>query len=155
MGKVIKKNKGKFLQGFFKPLNPQKYRGDPTQIIYRSGWELKAFTKLDLNPNVIQWGSEEIIIPYISKIDNRPHRYFTDLWVKMKLPNGLIKEYIMEIKPFKQTQAPKKPDVITKSYISEVETYAVNTSKWEAAKKFCEKKGWEFHIITEKELGIK
>lgn len=145
----------KYYQGFFKPKKPEKYKGDPTQIIYRSGWELSAFIKLDSNDNVIRWSSEEVVIPYISKVDGRTHRYFTDLWVKMKLPNNTIREYIMEIKPLAQTLPPKKKEKLTKAYITEVETYAKNISKWEAAKEYCKKRGWEFHIITEKELGIK
>jgi len=31
----------KYTQGFFKPKYPEKYKGDPTNIVYRSGYELK------------------------------------------------------------------------------------------------------------------
>lgn len=145
----------RYKQGFFKPKNISKYKGDPTQIVYRSSWELSALMKLDSNPDVIQYSSEEIVIPYLSKIDNKIHRYFTDLWVKLKLPDGSIQEYIFEIKPSQQTIPPKKPKNLTKKFIKEVETYTKNRSKWDAAEEYCKKRGMKFQIITEKDLGVK
>ena len=50
--------------GYFKPKNPTKYRGNPTNIVYRSLWERKFMVFCDNNPSILQWGSEEIIIPY-------------------------------------------------------------------------------------------
>ena len=145
----------KYHQGFFRPKFPEKYKGDPTQIVYRSSWELSVMIKLDGNPEVIQWSSEEIIIPYRCKTDGKIHRYFTDFWVKMKFADGTIKEYIIEVKPRAQTLPPKKPAKINKRYLNEVMTYAKNDSKWEAAKDFCKRRGMEFQILTEVELGVK
>lgn len=145
----------RYKQGFFKPKNPKKYKGDPTNIIYRSSWELKAFMDFDKRDEVVQWSSEEIVIPYICKTDNRPHRYFTDFWVKIRLPDNSTKEFIGEIKPLGQVQEPKKPKKITKTYVNEVLTYAKNTSKWEAAREYCKKNNIEFQIITEKDLFSK
>ena len=34
-------------------------------------------------------------------------------------------------------------------------TYAKNQAKWEAARKYCDKNGWEFKILTEYELILK
>lgn len=144
----------KYTQGIFKPKNPEKYKGDVNNIIYRSSWELKVLMTLDIDPNVIKYSSEEIVIPYRCKTDNKPHRYFTDFWVKRKYQDGTIKEFIIEVKPFSQTQPPKKQQKITKRYIHEVKTYAKNVSKWEAAQEFCSKRGWIFEIISEKQLGI-
>ena len=65
---------------------------------------------------------------------------------------------LVEIKPKKQTTAPKKPSRKTKKYINEVTTYIKNTSKWTAANDFAQHKGWKFQIWTEdtlKNLGIK
>ena len=56
--------------GRFRPSYPGKYKGDPTNIIYRSLWERKLMVWCDKNENVLEWGSEEIIIPYVSPIDN-------------------------------------------------------------------------------------
>jgi hypothetical protein len=143
-----------FTQGFFKPKNPQKYKGDPTQIVYRSSWELKVLINLDNDDSVVQYSSEEVVIPYICKTDGRMHRYFIDFYVKRKYPDGTIKEFLIEIKPFNQTIPPKKPAKITKSYINQVRTYAKNISKWEAAQAYCDKRGWIFETLTEKELKI-
>lgn len=141
-----------YKQGFFSPKFPKKYIGDPTNIVYRSGWEKRVMQSLDENTNVLRWASEEIVVPYISPIDNRPHRYFVDFYVEARAVDGSIKKMLLEVKPAAQTQPPKSPKRKTKRYISEVMTYGVNEAKWKAAKEFCKDKGWEFRIITEAEL---
>jgi hypothetical protein len=141
-----------YKQGFFKPKFPKKYIGDPTNIVYRSGWEKRVMQSLDDNLNVVRWASEEVVIPYISPIDNRPHRYFVDFYVEAKLADGSIKKMLLEVKPAAQTKPPKAPKRRTKRYLSEVMTWGVNEAKWKAAKEFCLDKGWEFRIITEAEL---
>ena len=142
-------------KGKYKPSYPQKYKGDPTNIIYRSLWERKFCVYCDLNENILEWSSEEKCIPYRSPIDGKIHRYFPDFLIKVKESNGSIKKYMIEIKPKKQTVPPIKPQRQTKKYISEVYEYAKNQSKWEAAKEWCEDRGYEFKVITENELGIK
>jgi hypothetical protein len=143
-------------KGKFQPRNPQKYLGDPTNIVYRSRWELKFMGWLDNHPGVLQWGSEELIIPYRSPIDNRIHRYFPDFIIKKKTPDGKVDTVIVEIKPSTQTKPPTvqtgKPN---KRYINEVATWGINSSKWNAATNYCKDRGWKFEIITEHELGIK
>lgn len=141
-----------YKQGFFKPQNPKKYIGDPTNIVYRSGWEKRVMEWCDTNGNVIRWASEEVVIPYISPIDNRPHRYFTDFYVEAVGRDGGVKKMILEVKPAAQTQPPVQPKRKTKRYISEVMTYGVNQAKWNAAKEYCADRGWEFLVITEQEL---
>jgi hypothetical protein len=141
-------------KGKFQPRNPQKYLGDPSNIIYRSRWELKFMGWLDSHPGVLQWGSEELIIPYRSPIDGRVHRYFPDFIIKKKTPDGKIDTVIVEIKPFAQTKPPAVQTKATKRYITEVQTWGINSSKWEAAVNYCKDRGWKFEIITEKELGI-
>jgi len=142
-------------KGKYKPSYPEKYKGDPTNIIYRSLWERKFCVYCDLNENIIEWQSEEKCIPYRSPIDGKIHRYFPDFLIKVKESNGTIKKYMIEIKPKKQTIPPVKPQRQTKKYISEVYEYAKNQSKWEAAKDWCADRGYEFKVITENELGIK
>lgn len=142
-----------YYQGRFAPKNCNKYKGDPTNIIARSGWEYKVFQWLDENPQVLEWASEEVVIPYVCVTDKQFHRYFPDIYVKFQ--NG--DRYIVEIKPYDQTQEPK-PRRATKSYIDEVFAYGKNFSKWSAAKKFAEMNGYKFQIWTENELqklGIK
>ena len=102
--------------GKYQPSFPKKYKGDPTNIIYRSLWERKFMRYCDLNENILEWGSEEIIVPYRSPVDRRVHRYFPDFYIKIKESNRSIKKYLIEIKPKKQTIPPKKPQRQTKGY---------------------------------------
>ena len=142
-------------KGKFRPSIPKKYKGDYTNIIYRSLWELKFMKYCDSNRNILEWGSEEFFIPYLSPIDNRAHRYFPDFYIKVRESTGTIKRMIIEIKPQKQCIEPKVQKRKTKSYVYQVCEYARNQAKWEAAKEFCEDRQWEFKVLTENELGIK
>jgi hypothetical protein len=141
--------------GRFSPKNPKKYAGDPTKIIFRSLWELRVMKYLDENPNVIEWKSEEIAIPYISPVDNRRHRYFPDFIVKVRRSDGTTHTMMLEVKPKAQTVEPKTQKKKTKRYITEVMTWGVNSAKWSAAREYCTDKGWEFKLITEDNLGLK
>ena len=142
-------------KGKYRPTHPSKYRGNPTNIIYRSLWELKFMKYCDSNKNILEWGSEEVIVPYRSPIDNRYHRYFPDFYIKVRESTGTIKRMIIEIKPQKQCIEPKVQKRKTRSYVYQVCEYAKNQAKWEAAKEFCEDRQWEFKVLTENELGIK
>ena len=141
-------------KGKYKPSYPQKYKGDPTNVIYRSLWERKFMVYCDKNENVLEWSSEEIALPYKSPLDNRIHRYFPDFYIKVKEGNK-IQKYLIEIKPKKQVREPKIQTKKTKSYIYEVTEYAKNQAKWKSAQEFCEDRQWKFKIITEDELGIR
>ena len=141
-------------KGKYYPSFPRKYKGDPTNIIYRSLWERKFMVYCDKNQNILEWASEEIAIPYRSPIYNRVHRYFPDFYMKVKETNGKIKNYVIEVKPAKQTKPPKKPKRQTKGYIREAYEYARNQAKWKMAKEYCADRQWEFKVVTEKELGV-
>lgn len=141
-------------KGRFRPVNYKKYQGDPTNIIYRSGWELRFMKYLDNNPAVLEWSSEEICIPYISPIDQRPHRYFPDFKIRIQTNSG-IKTQIIEIKPHTQTMQPKIQKRKTRRYINEVLTWGVNDAKWKSAREYCADRGWEFLILDEYKLGLK
>ena len=136
------------------PINPQKYAGDPTNIVMRSSWETKFALWCDNNPSVVSWLSEEIVVPYICPTDNRAHRYFVDFVIKVKERSGAIKTYLVEIKPDAQTKPPKKPARQTQRYITEVMTYGKNQAKWSAATEYARRKGWEFKVLTEYDLGL-
>jgi hypothetical protein len=141
-------------KGKFRPKYPEKYKGDPTNIIYRSMWEMRFMRYLDSHPSVINWASEEVIIPYISPVDKRVHRYFPDFWVKMQSTDGTINNMIIEIKPHKETKIPVRPEKLTRRFINEARTYSVNQAKWKAAQEFCNNRNWQFKVLTEKELGL-
>ena len=136
----------------YRPTYPQKYKGNPNNIICRSSWERRFCHWCDMNQNILEWGSEEFSIPYISPIDNRVHKYYPDFIIKVKESSGQIKTYVIEVKPEKQTKEPVKKSRVTKSYIYEVTTYAVNQAKWKAANEFCKDRLIEFKIITENDL---
>ena len=142
-------------KGKYQPSYPKKYKGDPTNIVYRSLWERKFMVYCDLNENILEWGSEEIAFPYRSPIDGKIHRYFPDFYIKVKENNGSIQKYIIEIKPKKQTIEPKVQKRKTKGYIFEVTEWARNQAKWKVAEEFCEDRRWKFKILTEEDLGIK
>ena len=142
-------------KGKYKVRCPYKYKGDPTKVIYRSLWELKFMRYCDSNINILEWGSEEMYVWYRSPVDNRPHRYFPDFYIKAKESNGKIKKYIIEVKPKRQTAPPAKPKRQTKGYLREAFEYAKNQAKWKAANEWCIDRGFEFKVLTEKELGIK
>jgi len=140
-------------KGRYKVKNPSKYKGNPTQVIFRSLWERQVFRWCDENSSVLQWSSEEIIIPYRCKTDKKLHRYYPDVYIKTK-----DKEYLIEIKPKKETVPPRDRSKKTKTYLNEVMTYIKNTSKWDAAKEYCADRGFIFDIWTEdtlKKMGIK
>lgn len=141
--------------GLYKPANPQKYRGNPTRIIYRSMWEKKFMIFCDHTESIIEWGSEEVIIPYRSPIDGRVHRYYPDFYIKVKTKEGKYEKYIIEIKPKRQTIKPNdKPKRKTATWKREVLTYIKNRAKWDAAEDFCEDRQMKFKILTEDHLKV-
>lgn len=141
------------MQGIYKPINPLKYRGNVKNITYRSSWELSYMMKLDTDPTVVSWGSEEVIIPYHNPISKTVRRYFMDFVVR-RIIDGKEVTQLIEIKPMSQRKAPvlskgKK----RKTMLIEQINWATNQAKWDAATKYCAKKGWEFHILSEQDLG--
>ncbi len=145
---------GESLKSKYKPNHPKKYKGDYTNIICRSSWERRFCAWCDLNENIIEWGSEEFWIPYRAP-DGRTRRYFPDFIIKVKENTGDIKTYVIEVKPKKQTKPPKPKKRVTKSYLYECRTFAINEAKWKAASEWCKDRKIEFKIITEQELGIR
>jgi len=151
----MQRNISPFKQGIFKPQNSNKYMGS-SYPVYRSGWELKFFRWADLNENILAWGSENIIIPYINPLDNKVHRYFVDNFVVFKDRDGNKQKFLIEIKPSKQVSRPiDSPRKKRTTILHEQTTWITNQAKWEAATKWSTKKGCKFIILTEKELGIR
>ena len=132
------------------PVFPEKYTGDPTNIIMRSSWETKFASWCDKNPSIVKWNSEETVIPYRCPTDDKIHRYFVDF----KITTSAGKTYLVEVKPSKQTQPPEYPGRRTQRYLVESLTFMKNQAKWQAADSYAKDRGWEFKIITEYELGL-
>jgi hypothetical protein len=148
------KKGAKYLQGFFRPRFPEKYKGDHNRIVYRSSWELRVMIWLDSNNGVLEWSSEEMFVPYVSPLDNKPHRYFVDFVIKIRTPKG-EETHLVEVKPEAEIQPPKKPKKVSKAYYRKVTTYMVNQAKWDAARAYCTKKGWLFTTLNEYDIGLK
>lgn len=139
-------------QGVFVPKNPEKYIGNANNIVYRSQWEKIFLRWCDTNESVLHYASEECVIPYISPIDMKKHRYFVDFFVTILQDTGNVQNFLIEIKPFAQTKPPKKPKTINESYNEAVKTYLINQAKWKAAERVCQERGWKFMVLTEREL---
>lgn len=136
--------------GKFVPVNTSKYEGDSNKITYRSLWERGLMKWVDNNPDVLSWSSEEIVIPYISPVDNRAHRYFMDF--KITFTSGVT--MLVEVKPEYQVKPPiKKKGTKQNKFLMEAKTFAVNDAKWNAAEKYAQKRGWKFVIFTEHTLN--
>lgn len=140
--------------GRFQPKNPKKYRGDPTQIIFRSLWERRCMTMFDLQDSILEWTSEELCLPYRDPVDGRPRRYFPDFVITTKTKDGTIKTIMIEVKPNAQQFPPKPPPSgrVTPRFLREAYAYGVNQAKWATAKAYCASKGWEWAVWTEKDL---
>lgn len=149
-------NKSGFTQGYFKANNPSKYVG-PTPIIYRSSWERKFMIWCDSNEKVIMWSSEPIQIEYVSRQDNKKHKYFPDFYMKVLQPDGSIKEFVVEIKPEAQIKKPEPPKKNSKkaieSYRFLAEQYVRNMDKYIAAKAYCINRNWNFIVLTENSIN--
>jgi len=142
--------------GRYLPSHPEKYKGNPKDIVYRSLWERKFMSYCDLTEAVNEWQSEEFWIPYISPVDNRMHRYYPDFFIKYTDKYGKQRHQVIEIKPKKQVAKPTtNPKRRTKAWANSVKTWMINQAKWKAAKEFCADRNYEFKIMTEDDLGIK
>ena len=130
----------------FIPRNPEKYTGDPSQIWARSSWEVQVMKYFDSRKDVIRWGSEEIVIPYLSPADNKVHRYFPDFFVEYYDKNGDIRKEIVEVKPLHESDAK-----FAKSDRSK-DALLVNDAKWKAAALYCESRNMLFRVITERSI---
>ena len=141
-------------KGKFKPKYPTKYQGDIKEIVYRSSWELKMMKYCDTSKSIVEWGSEELVIPYLSPWDNRYHRYFPDFYIKVRTKNGSLKKYIIEVKPKNQCTPPERnPKRRTGVWYNKVKTWGINKAKWKSATEFCLDHNMEFKILTEDHLN--
>lgn len=145
-----KPSQSTYLQNYFTPRNPQKYKGDLNRIIFRSSWEYDFCRFLDNNQRVLEWATEPFSIPYVKPTDGKVHRYFPDFWVKYMDSQGKVLQEVIEIKPLKQQLPPStSPGKSKKALIYEAIAYSINQAKWEAARNFCDKYNMKFRLIGE------
>tara|TARA_Y100000991_G_C21768272_1_gene261860 strand:+ start:225 stop:560 length:336 start_codon:yes stop_codon:yes gene_type:complete len=107
----------------------------------------------DNQPSILEWGSEEVIIPYRAP-DGVVRRYYPDFYIKVREGSGKVTKYIIEIKPKKQTKPPNVKNKKTAAYKRDALTFAKNRAKWDAAEDFCEDRQMNFMILTEDHLGV-
>lgn len=138
-------------KGRFVPKNPDKYKGDVSNIQYRSLWERNVMKTFDTSKSILAWASEEVVIPYVSPVDGQPHRYFPDFVAKVRQKDGSIAKFLIEVKPSKQTRMPEMPKSgrKTKAYKTALAIYLINQAKWQAAQAWCEQYGYTFKVMTE------
>lgn len=141
-----------YLKGKYEVKNPEKYKGDIGNVVYRSSYELAVFEFCDRSPGVLEWSSENVVVPYFDPIKNKKRRYMIDIWMKFKSRDGNVYTEIVEIKPHAQTLAPVKGRKRRETFERELATYITNTAKWEAAQKFAVDRGWNFRVITENSI---
>ena len=132
------------------PFNKSKYKSKYVPIA-RSTWELAFCIWCDKNNAVTSWASEPIEIKYSFK--GKQTIYYPDFIITVKTIQNKLSTYLIEIKPSKETIPPKKtPKKSQLTYLTELNTYNRNIAKWTAARNLCNRKGWHFKILTEKEL---
>jgi hypothetical protein len=154
----ITRSNGKkmYHQGKYELINSDKYLGDPTNIWYRSGWEQKLYRWADVSEDILKWNVEGTTIPYEMEENGnwKTHRYYPDIYCEIKKPNGTTTKALIEIKPSAELAPPIMPKKLTGKSLENHEyrlrTYLKNINKWTAAKDFCERRGIEFVLLTEK-----
>jgi hypothetical protein len=130
------------------PRNKEKFIG--THVVCRSSWEQKFAKWCDTNPDVVLWSSESIAIQYIDPKQKKSRRYYPDFIIRTKKDET----FVIEIKPLKETVAPRRGKKKVSLYLKEEATYLTNMAKWHAAHVYCQKNGYQFKIVTENSLGL-
>lgn len=141
------------LHGRYSPRFPHKYVGNPNNIVFRSGWERTFMEYCDNNSSIVSWSSEELFVPYYLVTDRKWHRYFPDFLINIKTKEGPVVTWLVEIKPQSQTRHPgTKKFSSNRRQLKEALEYEKNQAKWTAANAYCQARGWQFKILTERDL---
>ena len=136
----------RFAQGKFNLKNPKKYLGNRTPT-YRSSWEFAFMRFCDEHPNVAQWASEAVKIPYRNPLTGKYTIYVPDFLVSYVDKNGKSRNEVIEVKPANQAFR----ENLGKSNHNRA-SYILNQAKWEAAKVWCKQQGLFFRIVTENDI---
>jgi hypothetical protein len=153
--------KDRYRQGQYNLINPSKYLGDPTCIYWRSSWEYKLYFFLDNEPRVLKWNVEGITIPYEMEVTDgsgrkkwETMRYHPDAYCEIKQLDGVVTKNVIEIKPYNETIPPEYPKRVTAKSLEtheyRLKMFLKNFNKWKKAKEWCEKRGLNFFVMTEK-----
>ena len=144
--------KGKFRQGYYKLENPEKYTGDPTEIIYRSTYEYKFCRYCDLTEEIVNWSSEPFSVKYYDPVNRKEREYHLDFFIRVA-KNGTMTNYLVEVKPKDKLTPPVMESRQTlkalQQYNQDMEEFIINKAKKEAAEKYAHAMGYKYIIITE------
>ena len=132
-------------QGTFQPKNPKKYIGGAPPI-YRSAWELTFMNVCDSHPNIVEWASESIKIPYQDPFTGKLRTYIPDFFIVYLDKNGMKHAEIIEIKPLSQSI----PEAARSR--KDQEAVLLNEAKWKAAYRWCIAQKIKFRIMTEAQI---
>jgi len=159
MSKYVPNKADKYHQGYYKLVNPMKYIGNPTEVIFRSSWEYKFMIYCDLNSGVLKWGSEVFKIPYNDRMGH-PHVYIPDFYLetKNKDHDGLMNRFLVEIKPDKEIREPVIPngnisEKKLKALEYQITAWQKNKYKWVYAMEWCKARDIKFWLVTEENLN--
>ena len=100
----------------------------------------------DTHPNIVQWASESLKIPYEDPFTGKIRNYIPDFFIVYVDKQGLLHREIIEIKPLSQSieeAAKSKKDL---------EAIMLNEAKWTAAYAWCKSQNIKFRIMTEQQL---
>lgn len=149
----------RYHQGQYLITKPEKYVGDPNNVVFRSGWERILMKRCEVDPNILKWASEETIVPYFSKVHRKWRRYFVDFILLVRRDDGTTEKLLVEVKPNSKAHPPVKPKRMTKKakgrLMTETIEYQVNQDKWNAAREYARRNGMRFVVMDEYALGIK
>lgn len=145
----------KYHQGIYKLGNVNKYIGNPSDVVYRSGLEHEFMRFCDVASYVTKWGAEVMVIPYTDHEGNH-RRYYPDFYMEIAT-NDFFARYVIEVKPWQETQAPVVPEHATltkmRSLEYQLKMYRKNVYKWTKAIEWSKSRDMIFKIITEKNMG--
>lgn len=139
--------KPNFARGLFTPQNVKKYIGTK-QPRYRSGWELAFMRMCDTHPNIVNWASEPLRIPYVNPLSGRKTTYVPDFVIQYRDKNGKAHNELIEIKPFAQTTEERASNQTEKAQA------LINKAKWQAAVEWSSRRGLRFRVLTENEIFL-
>jgi len=132
-------------KGLFTPQFPSKYTGE-YPIVYRSTWELEFMRYCDNHPDVMEWASEPIKIPYSNPLNGKQSIYIPDFLVTYKKRGGTPSTKLIEIKPLHEASEAHARNT------KDAAIRARNEAKWGAATQWAGRRGVDFLVLTEAEL---
>lgn len=137
---------GNFSKGKYQLKNPQKYVGN-REPIYRSSWEWHFMKMCDEHPNITNWASEGVKIPYRDPLTGKQTVYVPDFLIQYEDRHGKKKTELVEIKPASQMLKER----VGKNAYNQAQ-FVKNQAKWAAAGAWCKQNGIIFRIINENDI---